>query len=180
MKKVFKSAMAIALLATLTSCKKKDNEATPLANATGSARIEGLLLCDKDLVNNLDNNGSSIKDNIDTDPANGAVLKITTKSKINSGNDVTQTVVVDATGKYSFSVPAISSGATVEIEVLDYVSQQKFSYFENGTKKEVTEAGFFPGRALSGGSVTVYPNELKIIPRDELGGFVSTVNPSKK
>lgn len=174
MKKVFKSAMLLAIGSALvvSSCKKAD-EATPLENATSTATIKGQLFCDKDLTN--DSKGS---DFVNTDAASDAKIKVTTYSDIEGDGDaIVKIVSVDGSGNFSFTVPAVGNGATVEIEALDYETSQKFNYNDGGTQKEATESGYFPGKSID--EVTVYPGQTKLLGKTTLSGFKSTQNPSK-
>lgn len=175
MKKIFKSAIFIAASSAIafTSCKKTD-EATPLKNAESTATIKGQLLCDKDETNDAD--GAEF---VDTDPAIGAKIKVTTYSDItgDKGNPIVQIITVDANGNYLINVPSTAEGAYVEIEAYDYETKLKFNYFDKGTKKEGTENGYFSGFYID--DITVYPNEVKNLDKEYYGAFNSTANPSK-
>lgn len=179
MKKVFKTALIVAasIMISTSSCKKAD-EATPLENATSSATIKGVLLYDKNTVNDRDINGNTINSNVDTDPAAGAKIKVTTYSDItgDNGNAITKIVTVNADGSYEFSVPATSDGAYVEVEVLDFESTFTFKYSDNGTSKETTERGYFAGFGID--DYTVYPGETKLLGKEYFGNFNTTTNPS--
>lgn len=180
MKKVFKSALVIALgsLLALSSCKEAD-EATPIASL-GSGTVTGQVFYDIDEVNDTDKDGDQIAENIDTDIPTGAIIRYAYTDEV-TGEAVTGTTTVNNSGSYSFSVPADQDGVSVSITADDFKGSLKFEYAdpeEFGEFLETTEDGFFSETTIS--TETVKPGKVNIVANKFLATFTSTANPSNR